>query len=326
MSSYFIGVDAGGSQTRVALMNAQGHVLGVAHAGAANFRTGSMQQAASEIQGALRALRDAHDVRHVQAACIGTAGLEHTGHEQDGRQLLGDILTIDRVILDTDAYICWAGALAGEPGIIVIAGTGSICLGVTPTGERVRVGGWGPHFGDEGSAYHIAVQGIKHATRVLDGRQHDPALLHALLEFANIPATLNESTALKLTTWLYNSAQTNSKLAQFARHIHALAQNANPTAISILKNAGRDLAKLVKTAQHKSPTPLPVSIGGSVLMNNQHVKQALEFYLPDTRIQAPVAPPVIGALIKAYKMMHTQVPADVLSQLLSSGQRAGAHF
>src|SRR5437879_13624105 len=63
----------------------------------------------------------------------------------------------------------WAGALAGEDGISVVAGTGSIAYGEYE-GRRARAGGWGELFGDEGSAYWIAREGLRLFSRKSDGR------------------------------------------------------------------------------------------------------------------------------------------------------------
>ena len=81
----------------------------------------------------------------------------------------------DRYSCDNDMVCGWAGSLAGEDGINVISGTGSMTYGERQ-GVGHRVGGWGELFGDEGSAYWIAAQGLNAFTRMSDGRlPHGPA-------------------------------------------------------------------------------------------------------------------------------------------------------
>ena len=241
-------------------------------------------------------------VQRVSAACIGSAGLEEPGGEAEGRTLLGNSITADEVLLDTDAYIAWAGALGGRPGIITISGTGSICLGVDANGNRQRVGGWGPRFGDEGSAYSIAAHGIREALKVLDGRSREHCFLEALLAFTGL-STSTQQTSLALTTWLYSEERSSASIAHFSRAIDKLAASGNTTAQRFFVQAGYDLTELVEAVrtQLNLEAPVRVSTGGSVLMQNSFLNQTFCAALDgnDYHYLTPSLPPVIGAVIVA---------------------------
>ena len=303
MSEYFLGVDAGGSHTRAALISDQGELLGLGFSGAANFRTKPFAQAALAIQDSVAQALTAKAIKKVQAVCIGSAGLEEQGTEEEGRKLLGNVIRAETVLLDTDAYIAWAGALKAQPGVMVISGTGSICLGIDTARLRHRIGGWGPYFGDEGSAHAIANKAIREALKVIDGRSHNTAFLQALLSFAKFPTHWDQSTAHTLTSWLYAKERSSSELAGFALLIDQLAQQGNVCAQDLLKEAAESLAGLVPALMSKGSFQFPVlvSIGGSVLKYSSIAKKTFLHSLPESCIfSEPALPPVLGAAVLAW--------------------------
>ena len=85
-------------------------------------------------------------------------------------------LGLEKLELVTDARAALTGALDGKPGVIVIAGTGSIALGLNEAGGDARSGGWGPTFSDEGSGYDIARQALKAVAASFDGRSSETLL------------------------------------------------------------------------------------------------------------------------------------------------------
>jgi N-acetylglucosamine kinase-like BadF-type ATPase len=300
MAAYFLGIDAGGSHTRAALVSEKGELVGMGFSGPANFRTKSFAESAQAIQEAVH--QATRLVTRVKAVCIGTAGLEEQGTEEEGKELLGQSIEADTVLLDTDAYIAWAGALKAQVGVITIAGTGSISLGIDNSARRHRAGGWGPYFGDEGSAYAIANQAIREALKVLDGRNQDQDILKVLLSYANLPTSIDQTTSQRLTHWLYAKERSNAELANFARHIDQLALQGNACAKTILERAGQHLAELVKTiiSQGDFTCPVPVSVGGSVLQHSSNTRQAFLNHLPSNcRFVEPSFPAVLGAAILA---------------------------
>src|SRR5208337_4034446 len=152
MPRYFLGVDGGQSSTTAMIGDESGRVLGIGKGGPSNHAGAAEGQA--KFVGAIRA--------SVGAACM-QAGLEATvrfasaclgfsGGPSGKQLLLGQILASDRVLVTDDATIALSGALAGDPGIVIIAGTGSIAFGRNGEDRTARAGGWGYLFGDEGGA------------------------------------------------------------------------------------------------------------------------------------------------------------------------------
>ncbi len=177
MSQYFLGVDGGQSRTTAIIGDEQGRVLGVGiggpsnHAGAAEGTAKFLDAMRSCLNAACDQAGFEADGLHFSSACLGFSGGPH-----DKEALLKTVLSSDRISLTHDALIALAGATAGEPGLITIAGTGSIAFGRNGRGQTARAGGWGYMFGDEGGAFWIASQALRAALRQEEGWGPDTSL------------------------------------------------------------------------------------------------------------------------------------------------------
>src|SRR4051812_35495115 len=181
--SLFLGVDAGGTKTALCLITGGGEVIGT-------VETGSLYYLSEGIELVGRVLSDGIaqicEVAGVSAQQIDRAfmGLPSYGEVSSDIPVLDalprGVLGHDRYECDNDMVCAWAGSLAAADGINVIAGTGSIAYG-EHVGRRARVGGWGELFGDEGSGYWIATEGLRAFAKMSDGRL-PPGPLHRLLE------------------------------------------------------------------------------------------------------------------------------------------------
>ena len=323
----FLGIDAGGTHTRAIIVSASGEVLGRGRAGPANILTAKQADPAASIQQAVAAAAAgpfAAPPLHVAAACLGLAGLEPPGTEGQGRRLLGEGVAPSQVVMEADAYTAWAGALRRQPGVVVIAGTGSVCLGVDLRGRRVRAGGWGRLFGDEGSAYAIAAQGIRLALQSADGRRRDHALQRALSEFVGAsrptePRT--EDVRRQLIPWLYHADRRPAEVAEFALAVDRLARGGHEEAGRILESAGRELARLVTAvaAQLTLPKPALVATSGGVLANNELVarsfRAALDAHPGEFEVTAPDFPPEVGAVLVAMAASGFEPTGDFYERL-----------
>jgi N-acetylglucosamine kinase-like BadF-type ATPase len=113
----------------------------------------------------------------------------------------------------TDAEIALYGATGGKAGLVIIAGTGSICCGVSARGRRACAGGWGPVVGDEGSGSWIARRALQAVARATDGRGRKTSLVEAACEYFNV------AEADDLSTAVYAPSVTNSRIAGFGSRV-----------------------------------------------------------------------------------------------------------
>src|SRR6202050_2996787 len=170
MPGFFLGVDGGQSSTTAVIGDETGRIVGVGrggpsnHVGAAEGRAKFVGAIQSSVQAACgQGGLDARSIRFTSAY------LGLSGDPEDKESILREILGSDRTLVTDDAQIALAGATAGEPGVVVIAGTGSIALGRNASGRTARAGGWGYLFGDEGGGFWIARQALRAALRWEEG-------------------------------------------------------------------------------------------------------------------------------------------------------------
>ncbi len=171
MPEYFLGVDGGQSSTTAIIGDENGRVVGIGTRRTVQSRGRSRKGRAKFVARLQSSLQAACAQAGLNAASVRftSACLGFSGGPADKESILAEILASDRTLVTDDAFIALAGATAGEPGLVVIAGTGSIAFGRNAGGRTARAGGWGYIFGDEGGGFWIARQAIRAALRFEEG-------------------------------------------------------------------------------------------------------------------------------------------------------------
>lgn len=229
-----------------------------------------------------------------------------------------DVLPAGRWRCGNDVVCGWAGALGGDEGINVVAGTGSIAYGEWQ-GRSARAGGWGELFGDEGSAYWIAREGLAAFSRMSDGRQPRSPLHERVQAHFQLAADLD------LCAAIYGDARgARSAIARLAPLVTEAAAAGDATARDILASAGRELAALVQAVSAQLRTapgaPVPVSWSGSLF----EVPTLLTAFraalapLPQLQLRPPRLPPDVGAALQAARLHGTPLGAAAVAALESA--------
>jgi N-acetylglucosamine kinase-like BadF-type ATPase len=297
MTKYFLGVDGGQSGTTAVIGDENGQVLGSGRAGPANrvpdaaFRgviTASLAAACAQ------AGLDPGSLRFT-SACLGLSG-GAAGREA----LLRQILPADRLLVTDDAHIALAGALAGQPGIVVIAGTGSIAFGRNAQGRTARAGGWGYLFGDEGGAFWIVREALRAALAWEEGWGPPTALRPMFLD-ATGARNINH-----LMHLCYTPEFPRDRIASFAIQVNTVAGQGDPTALRIFAAAAHELAGFARAVHGQlfaPSSPVVCSYAGGVfhsriLLNNFRDALHTESSL---LLTAPAYNASTGALLEAYQ-------------------------
>jgi N-acetylglucosamine kinase-like BadF-type ATPase len=297
----FLGVDGGQSGTTAVIGDEAGRVLGAGHGGPCNHaaaeegrqklvRAVGYSVAAACAQAGLDALA----VRFA-AACFGMSG-----GPEDKDAILREILPADVLLVTDDAVIALAGATAGEPGIVTIAGTGSIAFGRNAAGRRARTGGWGYIFGDEGSGFDIARQALRATLRAEEGWGAPTALVRVLLDATGCP---DANAAMHL---FYTPDWPRSRVATLAPLVDEVAMAGDAVARDILLNAAQQLAVLTSAVRRQlwePGEPARVAWTGGVfrsamLLDRYRCLVELE---EGNRAGPPEYDPATGALLEAYR-------------------------
>ena len=177
-----LAVDGGQTGTRAVLVDRDGHILRRADAGAMTHAL--IPGGRDRLIDALRAVRDAtRDDREPALVYLGlTAITVGTATEPIGRELAATLWPASARIVEGDGIIAWAGATGGEPGVVAMAGTGSVAVAVNERGEMVRTGGWSYLFGDPGSGWDIGSTTIRLMLQRWDREQRVSPLGRAVLD------------------------------------------------------------------------------------------------------------------------------------------------
>ncbi|MFL6231408.1 MAG: BadF/BadG/BcrA/BcrD ATPase family protein [Pyrinomonadaceae bacterium] len=306
-----LGVDGGGTKTQAIIADEKGRVVGEGLAGASNpLRVGVSQAAAAVREAFHRALDDAGARRsEVAAAEVGLAGVRREDLRDRMRDELAS-LGVGAVEVVTDAEIALYGATNGEPGLILISGTGSICCGKNARGRHTCAGGWGPIVGDEGSGSWIARRALVAVARATDGRGRPTALVAPCLEYFKI------ATAEDLSTAIYAPSLTNERIAGFARLVVETAKGDDEVAHEILRAAGRELARAAVAVIQKlrmEREEFQVAYVGGVFKAGALILNPMREEITRVAPRARLSPPQLPPALAAARMARAQLPALALA-------------
>ncbi len=271
MIEFLIGVDGGGSGTRVRLARADGQTLGEGQAGPSALLHG-IKNAWTAVEEAMArafaAAGIAQPAREHIAIGLGLAGVHN---KQWAANFVAANPGYAAVALETDAFTTVMGAHEGRPGAIIALGTGSVGEILHVDGSRHEVGGWGFPSGDEAGGAWIGMKAINHVQQAIDGRVPGNGFADAVAEACG-------GSRDRIQVWLANATQT--AFAQLARIV---LQHAATDAVArgILEDAGRQVA-LIAHGLDPSGT-LPIALCGGL-------GEPLRPYLPPELLQRIVPP------------------------------------
>jgi N-acetylglucosamine kinase-like BadF-type ATPase len=304
--NFFLGVDGGQSSTTAVIGDDRGHIAGWARGGPCNHVAAEearkkflrvigecIGQAAGGAGGA--GPEPLEGRWRFRAACLGMSG-----GPEDKAGLLAELIDSPDLIVTHDAAIALAGALEGHPGIVVIAGTGSLAFGRNAAGETARAGGWGYIFGDEGSAFDMARQGLRAALREQEGWGPRTALTPALV------AATGAAEPNQMLHLFYTPDWPRSRVAELAPLVGRIAEEGDPVARGILQSSARQLADLVRAVRRQlfsDEEPARVSAMGGVFTNRVLSELFRESVASNGHNQwvAPRHGAAIGALLLAWR-------------------------
>jgi N-acetylglucosamine kinase-like BadF-type ATPase len=291
----FLGVDGGQSSTRALVGDESGRVVGVGRGGPCNH-VGKAEGREKFLRAVGGSLREAgFEGAEFEAACLG-----FSGGAADKDAYVRELIKAKRYVVTHDAFVALMGATAGAPGVVTIAGTGSIAFGRNRVGKTARAGGWGYVFGDEGGAFDLVRQALRAALRHEEGWGPKTALRDALLSSAGA------TSANDLLHRFYTDDYPRERVAAFSKRVDRVARDGDKVAREILLTAAQQLATLATAARAQlfdGAEPCCISyLGGvfrsEILLDRYRMLMALE---EGNRVAEPVYGPAAGALIEAYR-------------------------
>lgn len=308
---YCIGMDGGGTKTHAIITNLKGDVLAEHVAGPSNFQIIGVEKAAETIFSLIELCCESVgcEIKNIAAVACGLTGAGRVGDQQrmaEGvkKYAASKKAKLKKIIIESDARIALEGAFKGDPGIILIAGTGSIAFGKDAKGNVHRVGGWGRILGDEGSGYFLGRLGLTAVTREIDGRG----------EKTQLTKLIAKKFQLTDQTSIINAVYKNSfDVASVAPLVLAAASKRDPVCRMIVEHAAVELAEHVMVASKEIiastratvRSKIHLSFVGGLIANETLLSLLLTRYIqnnyPTIDIIPPMASPAYGAVVMALK-------------------------
>jgi N-acetylglucosamine kinase-like BadF-type ATPase len=347
-SKIFLGVDGGQSHTEAVIADENGNVLGRGFGGASNHaeypggRERLRQAIADSVGGAIRDAetrrlgdaakepKQANEIKisasprlRVSASFFKSAHFGMTGGADYKAEIIGEIVKAEILSVGHDAPTALFGATAGKPGIVVIAGTGSVVYGENARGETTKIGGLGYLFSDEGSGFWLALQVVRLAIKEQDGLIEPARLEPLVLDFFEREKIRN------LTDDFYNGKIARDELASFARAAHEAAEAGNALIQEQIKFGANVLVESVRGAARRLKLQdkfLVAGVGGMfrARLMKKYFAELLQSKIPAATFAEPRFSPAIGALLLAFRQAGIDVSEDLLSNLEKSAKQTSA--
>jgi len=293
---YVAGIDGGGTKTKLICRSLEGVELYSAMLGAFNINGIGIDEFTLLLKEICKRLKA---VGECEALCIGSAGVSN----ELMIQTVGEAMRsadIKNWRLVGDHITALYGALEGEPGIAIIAGTGSICYGLRKDGSEARSGGWGHLIGDEGSGYALGRDALSAVAREMDGYGEKTLLTKLLIEETGL------DTREKIISYVYGSDKSN--VASLSRIVEQAAKQGDSEALRIIKKNAADISRLVVTVAKKLEFKgVEVAMLGGMLQHDTCLRKEfirrMAYERPDIKCIEPRHDAAEGAVMMARKVL-----------------------
>lgn len=264
-----IGVDGGGTKTQGILYSEDGQSLSGAMVGGSNPHSNPEEKVREALHSLVENLaRDAKvEIGDIDGICLGMAGVDRPADkafiERLMRERIGEKMPL---LIVNDAVVAMVAVLGRLHGILVIAGTGSICLGFNAEkGEQARAGGWGHILADEGSGYIIGLGALKAIIHAHDKRSPETPLTVRVLK------ELNLASPTDIIGWLYMGKNGKTEVAALAPLVHEEAAKGDPVSLRILDEQAGELMAIIRPVYERlfaGTKDVPLALWGGNILNS----------------------------------------------------------
>jgi len=320
--SFFLGVDGGGSKTAFVLLNDSGQIVAETQSPSCYYFSEGIELVGRVLTDGIGAIsaQAGIETTEIDYAFFGLPGYGEVSTDIARLDALPqEILGHNRYSCDNDMVCGWAGSLGAVDGINVISGTGSMTYGERD-GRGHRVGGWSELFGDEGSAYWVAIRGLNAYSRMSDGRLPRGPLYDVVKKRVDVTGDLDLIDVV-VNRWKGQ----RGAIADLSKTVVEAAGLGDPVAAQIISDACTELATIVDTTRTElgfaAEDVIPVSYSGGMFTADavrQGFEAALTVLHPNYELRTPLFGPAIGAALYAAKKAGTPLSDTALANLRSN--------
>ncbi|MGL4570110.1 MAG: N-acetylglucosamine kinase, partial [Clostridium sp.] len=293
---YYLGIDGGGTKTQFTITDEKLNVIGTLNKGTSHFKQIGLLGVRDVLKTGFLDILKKCNIKEEKLAGIGIgiAGYGNVKEHRDAlEEIIYDVFKDFNVTLKNDVEIAHAGALGGEDGVVIVAGTGSIAL--SKKGENYkRCGGWGYTIGDEGSAYYIGKKIIEIFSKEADGRKDKTPIYDMLKKYTNIISDYD------LIKYINEEIKCDRlKIAELSMICFEAAKEGDKEAINIFSSAASELSEMINLlVKDYDNRTVYVSYLGGVFKSGEYILKPLKKDLKDNVvIIKPKYTADIGAII-----------------------------
>ncbi|QHW29719.1 ATPase [Paenibacillus rhizovicinus] len=308
---YAAGLDGGGTKTAVVIMDKEGRTVRRFDFGAINYNG----QDEASIRGTFREIiaelaKACGGLEHCAHVGIGAAGISNPSVPARMTAAIRDCGFTGGLTIVGDQETALYGALEQDNGLIVIAGTGSICYGKNESGLSHRTGGFGHLIDDEGSGYNIGRDLLAAVVRAYDGRDQATVITRMVFD------RLGLESIGELVGFVYDRNRNKQEIAALAPILSEACEQGDPAAMHIAVRSAQSLVGLVvPVAEKLSLRKGTLAMAGSVLLHNPRVQETFRSHLarryPDMSCMHPKRDAAAGAAMMALSIMNEAIPPFV---------------
>jgi N-acetylglucosamine kinase-like BadF-type ATPase len=293
---YVLGIDAGGTKTVCLLADGDGRVIAEARSTGANLQASGELEVEKVLHNLMDAVLADRGERPA-AICLGIAGVDRPQDAEAVRGIMRRIGFKTPTLIVNDALIALVAGAGEGPGVVLVAGTGSIAYGRDQAGRAARSGGWGYLLGDEGAGFWMGRLALAAVVRQYDGRGPATLLTGLVLE------RLALESPTELIHEIYDRDVHRQTIAGLATLVARAAEQGDAVATDILTRAGIELAAAassVITRLGMRGSVFPTVLAGGILKGVPglagDVAARIAEVAPRTEIRRLDVEPAVGAV------------------------------
>src|SRR5687767_8784136 len=304
---HVLGIDAGGTKTVCLLADATGEIVAEARGGGANLQSAGELAVEKVLHHVMEEALGERDILPA-AICLGIAGVDRPEDAEAVRGIMRRIGFKTPTLVVNDALVALVAGAGDEPGVVIVAGTGSIAYGKDGSGHAARAGGWGYLLGDEGGGFWIGRSALSAVVRQFDGRGPATLLTAMVLDHMRL------ASPTELIHEIYYRDLHRQTIARLAGLVQKATDAGDAVAAQILTRAGGELANAaasVITRLGMRGDAFPTVLAGGIFHGVPWLKGDVETRLSEVAPRSVVrvldVEPAVGAVRLAIAAVNGTV-------------------
>ncbi len=293
-TSYFLGIDGGGSKTTAVVFNEKGEFICSAYGESINYYSVGLEAARL----AMKSIIENLSIKKFRCAVIGMSALNERATAAETDRFCSELIDSESIIMDSDLFVALEAMDIDGECAAIISGTGSMAVCRNNDGSISHTGGWGYILGDEGSGYSIGLNGIKAAIRAAENCGQETALLGECLKYFSI------NNIYDLIDLYYEKKVSRKKTAAFARLVSKCCEKDDAAAKIILEQEAEQLSQTALGLLKSKNINIPIGLWGGVFQNNMFFRNKFTDIMNKNgfaNVKLISFTPEIGAIFAGYK-------------------------